>query len=100
PTLSGLHDLGRVADVARHFGIPAMVCINKWDINPDVASQIEQEAISRGLTLAGRVRYDSAVTAAQIQKRSVVEHKIDGCAQDIRAVWERINTILFGQKAP
>ena len=44
PTLSGLHDLGRVAELARHFGIPGMVCVNKWDLNPDVAGEIERQA--------------------------------------------------------
>ena len=71
PTLGGLHDLGRVADVAKHFGIAGLVCINKWDLNPDVATEIERQAKDRGLTMAGRVRYDRAVTEAQIRKQSV-----------------------------
>lgn len=94
PTLSGLHDLGRVADVARHFDILALVCINKWDINPDIAMRIEQDAATRGLKVAGRVRYDRVVTDAQIQKRAVVEYKTNGCAQDIRTVWEEVETVL------
>ena len=87
PTLSGLHDLGRVADVARHFDIPGMVCVNKWDLNPDIASEIERHAQERGLAVAGRVRYDRTVTEAQIRKKSVVEYQQDGCAGDIRQVW-------------
>ena len=50
PTLSGEHDLGRVViDLAEHFGIPAMVCINKWDINPEVADRIESDGSEKGL---------------------------------------------------
>ncbi|MDK2972975.1 MAG: hypothetical protein PWP23_2730 [Candidatus Sumerlaeota bacterium] len=98
PTLSGLHDLGRVADVARHFGIPALVCINKWDINPDVAMRIEQDAVARGLKVVGRVRYDRAVTEAQIQKRAVIEYKTNCCAQDIRAVWKEVEAVLRHQE--
>ncbi len=90
PTVSGLHDLGRVADVAAHFGIPALVCVNKWDLNPEVAGRIEHAAADRGLAVAGRVRYDRAVTDAQVRKLAVVEHTEEGCAADIRAVWERI----------
>ena len=99
PTLSGLHDLGRVADVARHFGIPGMVCVNKWDLNPDIAAGIEHQAGEHGLAVAGRVRYDGAVTEAQIRKQSVVEYQRNGCAEDIRSVWtvvqdelSRVNT--------
>jgi len=94
PTLSGLHDLGRVADVARHFEIAGMVCVNKWDLNPDIASEIERQAQDRGLAVAGRVRYDRAVTEAQIRKQSVVEYQQDGCAGDIRSVWTRLERDL------
>jgi len=44
PTLSGLHDLRRVIDLTRHFGIGTLVCINKWDLNEDIAAQIEAQA--------------------------------------------------------
>jgi len=90
PTLSGLHDLGRVADVANHFGVMGLVCVNKWDLNPDVAADIERQAQERGLRLAGRVRYDRAVTDAQIHKQSVVEFQRDGCAEDVRRVWSTV----------
>lgn len=94
PTLSGLHDLRRVADVAKHFGIPALVCVNKWDLNPDIATEIEQQASQHGLTVAGRVRYDRAVTEAQIHKQSIVEYQQNGCAQDIREVWDTVRREL------
>ena len=94
PTLSGLHDLGRVADVARHFGIPGLVCVNKWDLNPEIAGEIERQAGERGLTSAGRVRYDRAVTDAQIRKQAVVEYQRDGCAEDIREVWSKMKHVL------
>ncbi len=98
PTLSGLHDLGRVADVARHFEIPGMVCVNKWDLNPEVAAEIERQAEDRGLTVAGRVRYDRAITQAQIRRQSVVEYQSNGCAQDIRIVWGEVNGRLRKDK--
>ncbi|HOF19309.1 MAG TPA: ATP-binding protein, partial [Phycisphaerae bacterium] len=91
PTLSGKHDLERVADLARHFEIPALVCVNKWDLNPRIADEIESLAGQRGIRLTGRVRYDRAVTAAQLRKLSVVEHQQDGCAEDVRKVW---NTVI------
>jgi len=94
PTLSGLHDLGRVADVARYFEISGLVCINKWDINSDVAAEIERQANERGLRVAGRIRYDRAVTNAQIRKLSVVEYQQNGCAEDIRRVWEVVQREL------
>ena len=90
PTLSGLHDLQRVADLTKHFGIETFVCINKWDLNEDIASQIETQALHRGLKLAGKVRYDRAVTEAQIQRKSLVEYQQNGAATEIKQLWAEI----------
>jgi MinD superfamily P-loop ATPase len=90
PTLSGLHDLERVTDLALHFGIPVMVCINKWDLNPGMAADIEARVLDRGLGFAGRVRYDRAVTEAQIRRKTAVETRHDGSAVDIRNVWNKV----------
>ena len=86
PTVSGEHDLARVLKLAAHFGIPASICVNKWDLNPEMTERIEKQARTVGANVAGRIRYDRAVTQAQIQERAVVE--IDApCAEDIRALW-------------
>jgi len=90
PTLSGLHDLQRVADLTRHFGIETLVCINKWDLNEEIASQIQTHARRRGLTVAGKVRYDRAVTEAQIQKKSLVEYQQNGAATETRELWAEV----------
>lgn len=94
PTLSGLHDLERVAEMTRHFGIPTLVCVNKWDLNPEVCERIEARARAQGLGVAGRVRYDRAVTAAQVNGKAVVEYQRDGCAEDIRVVWSNVAAYL------
>lgn len=89
PTVSGEHDLERVLKLARQFDIPAAVCVNKWDLNPEMTERIEALAVRLGARIAGRVRYDRAVTLAQIQEKAVVE--IDApSAGDIRRVWESL----------
>ncbi len=90
PTVSGEHDLARVLKLAAHFGIPAAICVNKWDLNPEMTERIEKQARTLGATVAGRIRYDRAVTQAQIRERAVVETDAP-CAEDIRALWERLN---------
>lgn len=94
PTLSGLHDMERVAELTRHFAIPAAVCVNKWDLNPKIGDDIEAEALRQGMTLAGRVRYDRFVTEAQVQGKTIVEYREDAGAADIRRVWEALTTLL------
>jgi MinD superfamily P-loop ATPase len=91
PTLSGEHDMARVLELTRHFHIPAAVCVNKWDLNPEMTERIEADAHRAGAALAGRVRYDRGVTAAQLQGRAVVEVDSGPLAADIRAVWNTVS---------
>lgn len=90
PTLSGAHDMARVLELARHFNIPTAVCVNKWDLNVDMAERIESDARQAGATIAGCVRYDRAVTEAQMRGQAVVELQGTLACGDIRAVWEQI----------
>ena len=90
PTVSGEHDLERVLKLARHFDIPAAVCVNKWDLNPEMTERIEALALLSGARTAGRIRYDRAVTLAQIQGKAVVETDAPS-AGDIRRVWESLD---------
>jgi len=90
PTVSGEHDLERVLGLTRHFQIPAAVCVNKWDINPEMTAHIEEKALHLGTTIAGRIRYDCAVTQAQIQQKAVVETETPS-ADDIRQLWHNLS---------
>ena len=94
PTCSGLHDLQRVVDLTAHFGIPLLLCVNKWDIQPEMTERIEGEMARRGVQLAGRIRYDRAVTRAQIEGLPVVAYTDAGAAGDIRSLWERVDASL------
>lgn len=89
PTLSGEHDMDRVLGLARHFNISAAVCVNKWDINPEIAQRIEDAARERGAEPLGRVAFDSAVTRAQVRGHTVVDEG-GQAAEDIRKLWERL----------
>ena len=86
PTVAGEHDLDRVLRLTKHFGIPAAVCVNKWDLNPTVTERVEVKARERGAAIAGRVRYDRGVTAAQLHAKATVELDCEAAA-DIRALW-------------
>jgi MinD superfamily P-loop ATPase len=90
PTVSGEHDLERVLALARHFKIPAAVCVNKWDLNGEMTERIEKKAAEAGARVTGRIRYDQSVTSAQMQEKAVVETP-SPCAEDIRAIWDHLN---------
>ena len=90
PTLSGKHDLDRVAELAAGFKIPTLVAINKFDLNPDMATQIEEDVRKRNIKVIGKIRYDKAFTKAQIMKCSVVEYTGGAVSEDIQALWRNV----------
>lgn len=89
PTVSGEHDLERVLALAHHFAVPAVVCVNKWDLNPEMTDRIESAARRVGAWVVGRIRYDNGVTMAQMQERAVVEVDTPA-AKDIVRIWEQL----------
>jgi MinD superfamily P-loop ATPase len=90
PTLSGLHDLERVHALIKHFGVPALVCVNKHDVNPELADRIEAAARGLGARPVGRIRYDDAFTKAQVEGLSLIEYDSGAAADDVRAVWRAV----------
>lgn len=94
PTLSGMHDLDRVLDVCKHFGIRAMVCINKYDLNEENAKQIEVECRKRGVEIAGKIPFDNIVTESIVLGIPLVEHSDGRVAQEIKNIWRTVSAAL------
>ncbi|NPV73988.1 MAG: 4Fe-4S binding protein [Pelotomaculum sp.] len=90
PTVSGEHDLERVAELVKYFNIPSFLCVNKYDINPGVSKKIEEKAAASGIVAVGRIRYDRSVTEAQIKGLPVVDLKSAPAAEDIKQAWARL----------
>jgi MinD superfamily P-loop ATPase len=61
PTLSGMHDLGRVIELAKHFKIPLKVIVNKFDLNPQMSEKIEEELGKFEIELAGRIPFSEEI---------------------------------------
>ncbi len=78
PTVSGIHDLERVLATVSHFGVPALVCINKADINPAHTAAIEAYCLDQGIEVAGTLPFDTVVTEAMVQGQPVTAYQEDG----------------------
>lgn len=91
PTVSGLHDFERIADLTRKLSVKAFVCINKYDINQTLSNKIEECALSKGITPCGVIRYDKTVTDAQRNRLTVTEDSGNGAAHDITLIWSIIS---------
>jgi len=90
PTLSGIHDLERVLGVCHHFGIPALVCINKYDINEDNARQIESYCLSQGVEVVSKIPFDTIVIEALVQGLPIVEYSQGKITQEIETLWQAV----------
>jgi len=69
--------------------VPIAVCINKYDINITVTEEITHWCRKNWLPIMGWVPYDEAVTAAQLDGESVVDHNGSAAAVAIRRLWEK-----------
>ncbi|MGB9762379.1 MAG: (4Fe-4S)-binding protein [Thermodesulfobacterium geofontis] len=61
PTLSGIHDLERVVDLANHFKIPVKVIINKFDLNSQMSLQIEKSLKERKIEVIGKIPFSEEI---------------------------------------
>jgi MinD superfamily P-loop ATPase len=87
PTVSGAHDLRRVLDLSKHFGIPAKIIINKADLNPDQCGAIEALAGEAGAPCIGKIPFDPQVQEALMQGLPLVEFGDGPAAEAIRGIW-------------
>ncbi|MCW7079246.1 MAG: ATP-binding protein [Canidatus Methanoxibalbensis ujae] len=95
PTKTGVHDLKRVLAVARHFGVNAVVCVNKSDLNAELTAEIERFCAEEGVKMLGCIPYDETVFEAVSACEPVVSFRSESRASvAIKAVWERIEDIL------
>jgi MinD superfamily P-loop ATPase len=90
PTLSGIHDLQRVAELTAHFDIPTGVCVNKATINPDMTRDIHDFCATHELRFLGEIPYDRVMVDALLEQKSVVEYSDGLTAAAIRQIWERM----------
>jgi len=90
PTLSAIHDLERILGVAYHFEIPAVVCINKYDINLDNTEKIERYCMSKNIDVVGKLPYDIIVTEAMIREKTVIEYSKGDLSDMIIDMWNKI----------
>lgn len=87
PTLSGKHDMERAVGLAQHFGVPTFACINKFDIDPDNAREIERFCDSHGVPVLARVPFDDAVTDAIVARVPLVEYSQGRAAREVEKLW-------------
>jgi len=91
PTVSGLHDMERVAQLAAHFKVPGMVCVNKFDLNTDQTQAIEKLAKEKNMTVLERIPFDPIFTKSMVQGKTIFEYNTESTVgQAVKQLWRKI----------
>jgi MinD superfamily P-loop ATPase len=99
PTVAGIHDMERAFKTTAHFRVPSFVCINKVDVYPDGAAQIEVYCREHAIEIIGRIPFDPTVTEAMVNGAPVTAYRPDAPAcRAMRAVWEGVAARLFARQ--
>ena len=90
PTLSGIHDMERALGLLSHFKIPALVCVNKYDLNEENTSRIVEFRESKNVEVVGKIPFDPIVTEAMVAGKPIVEYSPESkVSQAIKELWKR-----------
>lgn len=67
PSLSGLHDFKRIASLTQGFQIKTLVCINKWNLNWEMSSKIEDYCLEHGYPIVGKIPFHQGVVEGMLK---------------------------------
>jgi MinD superfamily P-loop ATPase len=94
PTVSGVHDMQRVLELAGHFGIPSLIVVNKSDLNAEQTVRIKAIAAEMGARVIGEIPFDRSVNDALMAGKTVVEYGKGPATEAIASLWKELDIIL------
>jgi MinD superfamily P-loop ATPase len=92
--LSGFHDLERIAQLAKHFGVQAGCLINKADLNPEMNKKTRDYLKQHNIALIGEIPYHDAFTRAVVAGKTIVEMDHEPLNRAIASCGEKIIEML------
>jgi MinD superfamily P-loop ATPase len=90
PTLSGIHDMERVALVSKHFKVTTKVVINKFDINQENTEEIKKICQKENIEVVAQLPFSQKVSESIVQGVPLVEFCSNGIVREVSSLWERI----------
>lgn len=94
PTQSGMEDFMRVAALCEHFRIPAMVCINKYDLNEKITNKIEEFSNEQGYKIAGKIPYDDMVMKSVNEMKPITHYEESSANKAVRQMWDTVQNYI------
>lgn len=94
PSVSGLHDLERIAGLVKNFNIPATCIINKADLNPELTQKIKLFLEQEGILLVGEIPYNLKFSDAMVAGKTIVEFDPNDLGEKMKLIWQKINQVI------
>lgn len=94
PTLAGIHDLERVVKVTQHFGVKAVVIINKFDLNLENSNKITTWCKGNDIEVIGNIPFDNIITEALVKGLTVVEYTNGAVSEKIKGIWQKLGNLI------
>ncbi len=95
PSLSAMHDMKRLVELASHFKIRVGLCINKFDINTELSQRIEEYAADNRIGFHGKIPFDKVFTEAQIQGKPYITEASENNRMNIETIWRSVHARLM-----
>jgi MinD superfamily P-loop ATPase len=99
PTITGIHDMKRIIDTAKRFGASCAVCINKFDINSEIAQEIESYCSGLSIPVVGRIPFDKTVIQAVNRCQSIADYPDSPAGKAILSIWKNMHDNHFQRDA-
>jgi MinD superfamily P-loop ATPase len=95
PTVSGQHDLERVAALADHFRMPALVLVNKADLHWPTARSIRDFCDAKGYHFLGYLPFNPAFTRAQVEGKTIIEYDNNQIKSELSELWAKLRKAVL-----
>ena len=68
-----------------------MVCVNKFDLNPEQTEAIERVAREKNMLVLGRVPFDPIFTKSMIQAQTIFEYNRESeTSKTVQKIWKNL----------
>jgi len=95
PTVSGKHDTERVINLAKHFNVFAMVCVNKYDLNKEMSQEIQDFVSQKNIPYVGNIPFDPAFTKSMVNGQNIFDYNPDlPSCNAVKEIWNNVSKIL------
>jgi len=94
PSLSAIHDMQRVVKLTRHFKIPSVVVVNKYDLNENLTRDITSFCEDQTLPIAGVIPYDLNIVQAQMAGQTIIEYGKTPLKNRFVKIWHELEGML------